>query len=155
MITRLQVSVDVRCSSSQRVIITCHNQACSFTVVINRSRAKADFGLWYLNDPTSQCLHGLLQLFCSKSMDLRSHAEKLSRDNIKYSDYALSVLSMEETEADSYAAVQVGVSEWIDRHVGIITDKARTVTVFKDFEVLMPSMDEIRATSGEMFPGLF
>ena len=62
---------------------------------------------------------------------------------------------MEETEADSYAAVQVGVSEWIDRHVGIITDKARTVTVFKDFEVLMPSMDEIRATSGEMFPGLF
>ena len=146
---------------------------------------------------------------CTKSMDLRSHAEKLSRDNIKYSDYALSVLSIEETEADSesYAAVKVGVSEWIVRRVGIITDKVHTVTsdsgelkcsclhfeecgiicrhmhcvtrqdarfdsiltkqcinlweninfinVFNDFEVLMPSLDEICATSGEMFPGPF
>ncbi len=57
MITRLQVCVGVHCSYSQRVIITCHNQACSFTVVVNRSRAKADFGLWYLNDSASKCLH--------------------------------------------------------------------------------------------------
>jgi hypothetical protein len=114
------------------------------------------------------------------------------------------VWSIEEVEADSYAAVKVGVREWLVRRVGIITDKVRTVTsdsgnlhcsclhfeecgiicrhmhcvarqdarfdsiltkpcinlweninfinAFKDFEVLMPSL-EIRATSGEMFPG--
>jgi len=152
-------------------------------------------------------LHGLLQLFCSKSIELRNHAEKLARDNIKYPDYALPVFSIQETEADSYAAVKVGVREWIVRRVGIITDKARTVTadseglkcsclhfeecgiicrhihcvarqdarfcdiltkpciklwensnfinVFEHFEVLMPSHDEICATSGDMFPGPF
>ncbi len=27
------------------------------------------------------------------------------------------------------------------------------INAFKDFEVLMPSQDEINATSGDMFPG--
>ena len=44
------------------MIIICHNQAGSFTVVVNGSRAKADFGLWYLNDQSRPVDYSLAKL---------------------------------------------------------------------------------------------
>lgn len=72
-------------------------------------------------------IEGVLQLFCSKSQVLREKAEKLMSENIRYSDYALSLYSKEDVESASYTCVKVAVNEWVVRRIGIHISKVRHV----------------------------
>ena len=72
-------------------------------------------------------IHGILQMFCDRSNLLREQAHKLELECIEYSDYALSVFNKEDVESASNACVRVGVTEWVVRRMGIVTDKARHV----------------------------
>ena len=74
-----------------------------------------------------QLVKGLLQLFCDRSMQIQERVKKLQKEEVLYSNYALSIFNEQELEAENYAAVMVGRGIWMVRRAGIITDTIRRV----------------------------